>query len=53
MELLITVIVIALVIQGLERNRQRQSTPHLHLAGSSDIQDRDTERFNCELLSRG
>ena len=53
MELLITAIVIGLLIYGLERNRIRQSTqPHAHLAGSSDIVDRDTERISCELLFR-
>ncbi|WP_158073425.1 hypothetical protein [Actinophytocola xanthii] len=52
MELLITAIVIALVIHGLERNRIRQSALHPHLAGSTDVQDRDTERTSCELLSR-
>jgi hypothetical protein len=53
MELLIAAIVIGLLIYGLERNRIRQATqPHAHLAGSSDIVDRDTERTSCELLFR-
>jgi hypothetical protein len=53
MELLITAIVIGLLIYGLERNRIRQATaPHGHLAGSSDIVDRDAERLSCELLFR-
>jgi hypothetical protein len=53
MELLITAIVIGIVVYGLERNRARQLTkPRAHLAGSSDIVDRDTERITCELLFR-
>jgi hypothetical protein len=53
MELLITAIVIGLLIYGLERNRVRQATqPHTHLAGSSDVVDRDSERVSCELLFR-
>ncbi|MGH3758294.1 hypothetical protein [Actinophytocola sp.] len=53
MELLITALVTGIVIYGLERNRARQATqPHPHLAGSTDIVDRDTERTSAELLSR-
>ncbi|HEV7647092.1 MAG TPA: hypothetical protein VGP26_02925 [Actinophytocola sp.] len=53
MELLVTAIIIGLVIYGLERNRARQATAkHPYLSGSSDIQDRDTERITAELLSR-
>ncbi len=52
MELLVTAVIIALVLYGLERNRVRQSQLHPHLAGSTDVQDRDTERIACELLSR-
>lgn len=53
MELLVIAIVIGLLIYGLERNRVRQATrPHAHLAGSSDIVDRDSERISCELLFR-
>jgi len=52
MELLVTAVIIALVVYGLERNRARQSQPHPHLAGSTDIQDRDTERITSELLAR-
>jgi hypothetical protein len=50
MEVLITALIVAAVIYGLERNRARQATqPHTHLAGSSDIVDRDTERVSAEL----
>lgn len=52
MELLVTAIIIGLVVYGLERNRIRQATqPNVHLAGSTDIVDRDTERITSELLS--
>lgn len=53
MELLITAIVIGLLIYGLERNRARQPTqPRHHLAGSSDVVDRDSERVRTELRYR-
>jgi hypothetical protein len=53
MELLVTAIIIGFVIYGLERNRARQTTAkHPHLAGSSDVEDRDTARISCELLHR-
>lgn len=53
MDLLITAIVIGLLVYGLERNRLRQpDRPHAHLAGSSDVVDRDTERVSGELWFR-
>lgn len=52
MELLITALVIALLIYGLEHNRNRQSRPGPRLAGSTDIIDRDTERITNELQTR-
>ena len=52
MELLITALIVGFVVYGLERNNARQSNPHPHLAGTSDIQDRDQERFTTDLLSR-
>jgi hypothetical protein len=52
MELLITALIVGFVIYGLERNKARQTTPHPHLAGTTDIQDRDQERINTELLGR-
>jgi pyrroline-5-carboxylate reductase len=51
MELLITAIIVGFVVYGLERNKARQLT-NPHLAGSSDIQDRDQERISTELLGR-
>ena len=54
MELLVTAIIIGLIVYGLERNRVRQATHSTaHLAGSSDIVDRDEERISGELLLRG
>ena len=50
MELLITALIIGFVIYGLERNKP--TTPHPHLSGSSDIQDRDAERLATDLLPR-
>jgi hypothetical protein len=52
MELLITAIIVGLVIYGLERNNRLQAARHPHLAGSTDVQDRDSERLSCELLGR-
>lgn len=53
MEIIVLAAIIGAIIYGLERNRVRQSQqPHSHLAGSADIQDRDTERISCELLGR-
>jgi hypothetical protein len=51
MELLVTALIVALIIYGLERNNTRQTT-HPHLAGSTDIQDRDQERTTTDLLTR-
>lgn len=51
MELLITAIIVGFVIYGLERNNARQIT-HPHMAGSTDIQDRDQERLSTDLLTR-
>lgn len=50
MELLITALVIAAIAYALDHTRTRQ--PRTHLAGSSDIIDRDTERISCELRFR-
>jgi hypothetical protein len=51
MEIILTALIVGFVIYGLERNNARQTT-HPHLAGSSDIQDRDQERTATDLLSR-
>ncbi|MFL6143073.1 MAG: hypothetical protein ACJ72N_14565 [Labedaea sp.] len=47
--ILIAIIIVGLLAYGLERNRRRQSQPRNWMAGSSDVQDRDLERFQCEL----
>jgi len=49
MELVVTAIVIALLVYALERNHHRHPAPHL--AGSTDIQDRDAERLTTDLLA--
>jgi hypothetical protein len=53
MEIIIASAIVGAVVYGLERNRARQGQqPHPHLAGSTDVQNRDTERMSCELLGR-
>lgn len=47
--ILITIIVIGLIVYGLERNRRHQASPRTRLAGSSDVVDRDSERFVADL----
>lgn len=51
MELIVFAAIIALVIFGLEHNRSRAAN-HPHLYGSTDVQDRDTERISGELQTR-
>lgn len=43
------ILVSALVVAGLERNRRRQPYPRPRLVGGSNIQDRDLERVVAEL----
>jgi hypothetical protein len=50
--IIISLIVIALLAYGLERNRRHQSQPRSRLAGSSDIVDRDRDRLRAELRTR-
>lgn len=50
--IIITVILIALIAYGLERNRRRQAAPRSLLAGSSDIVDRDSERLFADLRAK-
>ncbi|HEV2779899.1 MAG TPA: hypothetical protein VGX25_10925 [Actinophytocola sp.] len=49
---IVTLIVIGLIVYGLERNRRHQAQPRSRLAGSSDIVDRDRERFVADLRAR-
>jgi hypothetical protein len=51
MELIVIALIIGIVIFGLERNK-RHTAAHSHLAGSSDIQDRDVERLSTDLVGR-
>lgn len=48
----ITLIVIGLIVYGLERNRRHQAQPRSRLAGSSDVVDRDSERFFADLRAK-
>ncbi len=50
--IILSIIVIALIAYGLERNRRRVDAPRSLLSGSSDIVDRDSERFYCDLRAR-
>jgi len=45
-------ILIGLIVYGLERNRRHQAQPRSLLTGSSDIVDRDAERFFADLRLR-
>ena len=47
--IIIAVVIIGLIVYGLERNRRHQSQPRGRLAGSSDIVDRDRERFLSDI----
>jgi hypothetical protein len=51
MEIIVLALIIGLVVYGLERNKVRGTT-RSNLAGSTDIQDRDRERFSTELFTR-
>jgi hypothetical protein len=50
--IIFTLIVIAVIAYGLERNRRRLNAPRSLLAGSSDIVDRDRERVWSDLRAR-
>jgi hypothetical protein len=49
MEALLLIALVALVAYGLERNHSRQRQPLSGMAGSTDAQDRDTERVRADL----
>ena len=42
-------VIVALIAYGLERNRRHQTQPRGRLAGSSDVIDRDRERFLSDI----
>lgn len=50
---IITLIVIGLIVYGLERNRRHQEQPRSRLAGSTDVVDRDGQRFLADLRAAG
>jgi hypothetical protein len=50
--IIFSIIIVALIAYGLERNRRRVDAPRSLLAGSSDVIDRDSERFYCELRAK-
>ncbi|WP_198676095.1 hypothetical protein [Kribbella monticola] len=43
------IVIAAIVVAALERNRRRQPHPRPRTSGSSDVQDRDAERVLAEL----
>jgi hypothetical protein len=50
--IIVTLIIVGLIVYGLERNRRHQAQPRSLLTGSSDIVDRDAERFFADLRLR-
>jgi len=51
--LIVTIVFIALVVYGLQRNARRQSGPRPPLTGSLTARDRDLERIRDELTALG
>ncbi|MFH9728760.1 hypothetical protein [Streptomyces sp. NPDC017260] len=49
MTAIITLILLAAIACGLERNHRRQPYPRPSLNGSTDLHDRDAERVRAEL----
>ncbi len=49
MDIIIALFIVGLIAWGLERNRRHQSQPRGRLAGTSDIIDRDRERFLSDI----
>lgn len=49
MDAIIILIIAGIIAYGLERNSRRQSQSRRQLAGSSDIIDRDRERFLSDI----
>lgn len=47
--IIIALVIIELIAYGLERNRRSQSQPRGRLAGSTDIVDRDRDRFLSDI----
>lgn len=51
--LIVTIVFVALLISGLERNNRRQTGPRPPLSGSPNAPDRDLERVRDELTVIG
>ena len=51
LSLTLTLLFLALVAYGLQRNARRQAGPRPPLAGSSDVTDRDLQRIRAELAA--
>lgn len=51
--LILTIVFVALVVYGLERNDRRQTGPRPPLTGSPNAPDRDLERVRDELTALG
>jgi hypothetical protein len=49
--LTLTVLFVALIGYGLQRNARRQTGPKPPLSGSSDVPDRDLQRIRAELAA--
>jgi hypothetical protein len=49
----LTLVFIALVAYGLQRNERRQTGPRPRLTGSPTVRDRDLERVRDELTALG
>ena len=47
--IIITLVIVGLIAYGLERNRRHQAQPRGRLTGSTDIVDRDRERFLSDI----
>jgi len=47
--IIFALIIVGFLAYGLERNRRHQAQPRGRLAGSSDIVDRDRERFLSDI----
>jgi len=49
----LTLLILAVVVYGLQRNHARQVRFDGHLAGSTDAEDRDASRVLAELRAAG
>jgi hypothetical protein len=49
MDIIIALVIVGLIAWGLERNRRHDSQPRGRLAGTTDIVDRDRDRFLSDI----